>query len=387
MRDFLNVKPNIEHQRKSIDALLSLTKPEAGSSTIEELFQKAIGIIQEITGFETITARIYDPEMKCFRIMAQTGMAPEMIENLDSVSADSPNFAEIMKNREPTVKIPLEFVRKYGYKKTVFIPLFAGDTIIGSIDLPTKADYDPSQDELRWFALVGRILGSLIYQTQQTMRLQNIAVIKERTRLSNELHDDFAQCVRSMKWGLDDVRIALENNDSEKAEGILDSLEILVDNTASYLREEMLGLREKVDSNKGIIQVFDGMLSRFEKNWGIKTTLKVEGDVDTSYWNFMSNDFEIQLIRIIQEALMNVRRHAQAKSVTLLITDDEDLLSIKLKDDGVGFKMDSVPQDKLGLRVMKERASSVGAAVRFNSTEGKGTTIEIEFPLKAGKAQ
>ena len=84
---------------------------------------------------------------------------------------------------------------------------------------------------------------------------------------------------------------------------------------------------------------------------------------------------------------MNVRTHAQAKSVTLLITNDEDLLSIKLKDDGVGFKMDSVPQDKLGLRVMKERASSVGAAVRFNSTEGKGTTIEIEFPLKAGKAQ
>ena len=73
------------YQQKSIDALLSITKPGIGILPIEHLFKRAIGIIQEITGFETITARLYDPERKCFRIMTHIGMTPEMVENLNIV--------------------------------------------------------------------------------------------------------------------------------------------------------------------------------------------------------------------------------------------------------------------------------------------------------------
>jgi hypothetical protein len=84
---------------------------------------------------------------------------------------------EIMKKKEPAVKTPVKFVQELGYKRTIFVPLVAGDTIVGSIDLPTKRDYTPTDDEFRWFALVGRILGSMIYQAQLTERLQSSAVI------------------------------------------------------------------------------------------------------------------------------------------------------------------------------------------------------------------
>lgn len=276
--ELASVRAGFTYQQKSIDALLSITKPGVGILSTEQLFKKAIGIIQDITGFETITARIYDPEKKHFKIMAHIGMTPEMVENLKIISEDFPIFSEIMKNKEPAVKIPLKFVRDLGYKKTIFIPLVAGDTIVGSIDLPTKSDYSPTKDEFRWFALVGRMLGSIIYQAQLTTRLQSLAVIQERTRLSNELHDEFAQCIRSMKWGLEEVRITLENDQLDKAIGILKNLEILAHNTSAYLREEMLGLREKVDPNLGIIPTLKGMLSRFETIWGIKTELLASGN-------------------------------------------------------------------------------------------------------------
>jgi signal transduction histidine kinase len=382
--EFASVRAEVTYQRKSIDALLSITEPEADFPSIEKIFQKAIGPIQEITGFRTVTARIYDPERKCFRLMAQSGMTPEMVENLKCISDDTPIFSEIMKKKEPAVKTPVKLVKELGYKKTIFVPLVAGDTIVGSIDLPTKRDYTPTDDEFRWLALVGRILGSMIYQAQLTERLQSRAVIQERTRLANELHDDVAQLVRSMKWGLEEARITLENKQPEQIAEILENLETLVQHTSAYLREEMFFLREKVDLDQGVIPLLEGMLLRFERNWGIQTTLLTESNIDANLGAFLSSKAEIQLIRIIQEALMNIRRHAKACTVTIKVSKDVDKLVFTIIDDGIGFRLEDIPQESLGLRITHERAASVGATVRIDSVEGIGTILKIELPRYEG---
>jgi two-component system nitrate/nitrite sensor histidine kinase NarX len=289
-----------------------------------------------------------------------------------------------MQKKEPAVKIPLDFVQELGYKRTIFVPLVAGDTIVGSIDLPTKSDYIPTEDEFRWFALVGRILGSMIYQAQLTERLQSRAVIQERTRLANELHDDVAQLVRSMKWGLEEARSALENKQQEQISGILEKLEMTVQHTAAYLREEMLCLRERVDSTQGIIPILEGMLLRFERNWGIKTSLLIDDNVSTNHRIFLSSQAEIQLIRIVQEALMNIRRHAKARTVTIKVYKDMDSLTVKIIDDGIGFRLESIPQESLGLRIIHERAACVGATLQIDSFEGTGTILKIELPSFEG---
>jgi two-component system nitrate/nitrite sensor histidine kinase NarX len=383
-KEIARLTAEISHQRRSIDALLSITKPEAGFPSIVNIFRKAIGPIQEITGFRTVTARIYDPERKCFIIMAQSGMTTEMIEKLNCVPDDYPIFSEIMRKKTPAVKIPVDFVKELGYKKTIFIPLFAGETIVGSIDLPTRRDYTPTEDEFRWFALVGRILGSMIYQAQLMERLQSRAVIQERTRLANELHDDVAQLVRSMRWGLEEARNALENKQVEQAAGILEALETTVQQTSAYLRDEMLSLRERIDSSRGIIPILEGILLRFERNWGIKTALTVDGEIATRDGVFLSSHAEIQLIRIVQEALMNIRRHAQAGKVTIKVSEDVDSLSFTIIDDGIGFRLEDIPQESLGLRIIRERASVIGAVVKIDSAEGTGTILKIELPSYEG---
>jgi signal transduction histidine kinase len=379
-KEEVRLTTEVSYQRKSIDALLSITNPEADFPSIEKIFQKAIGPIQEITGFETVTARIYDPDRKCFILMAQGGMAPEMVKGLKYVSDDFPIFSEIMKKKAPAVKIPVKLVKDLGYKRTIFVPLVTGDTIVGSIDLPTKTDYIPNDDEFRWLALVGRILGSMIYQAQLMERLQSKAVIQERTRLANELHDDVAQLVRSMRWGLEEARSALENKQLEHAAGILDKLETTVQHTSAYLREEMLSLRERLDSNQGVIPILEGMLLRFERNWGIKTALLTDRNVDTNHSVFLSSHAEIQLIRIVQEALMNVRRHARAHTVTIKVSEDVDSLTFKVIDDGIGFRLEDIPKERLGLRIIRERASSIGAKIQIDSIEGTGTILKIELP-------
>ncbi len=384
--EFAGVRGEVSYQRKSIDALLSITKPEADFITIEKIFQKAIGPVQEITGFSTVTARLYDPDRKCFRLMAHAGMTPEMVKNLNCISDDNPIFLEIIKKKEPAVKTPVKFVQELGYKRTIFVPLVSGDAVIGSIDLPTKSDYFPTEDEFRWFALVGRMLGSMIYQAQLTERLQSMAVIQERTRLANELHDEFSQIVRSMKWGLEEARITLENKQLEQTDETLEKLETMVQHTVDYLREEMLSLRERVDSSEGIIPIFEGMLLRFERNWGIKTKFMNEMKVATNHTIFLSSNTEIQLIRIVQEALMNIRRHANAHMVTIKVAEDMDSMVFSIIDDGIGFNLEDIPHERLGLRIIRERASGVGAMVRIDSIKGAGTILRIEVPNYLGVA-
>ena len=250
--------------------------------------------------------------------------------------------------------------------------------------MPTKKDYIPTDDEFRWLALVGRVLGSMIYQAQLMERLQSRAVIQERTRLANELHDDVAQLVRSMRWGLEEARSALEKKQLQPAARILVDLETTVQHTSAYLREEMLSLRERVDSNQGVIPILEGMLLRFERNWGIKTELLVDSDIATRQGVFLSSHAEIQLIRIVQETLMNIRRHAQAHTVTIKVSEDVDCLILLIIDDGVGFRLEDIPQESLGIRIIRERASSIGATVRIDSVEGTGTILKIELPSYEG---
>jgi signal transduction histidine kinase len=81
---------------------------------------------------------------------------------------------------------------------------------------------------------------------------------------------------------------------------------------------------------------------------------------------------------------MNIRRHAQARTVTIKVSGDVDSLVFTIIDDGIGFRLEDVPQERLGLRIIRERASSVGATVRIDSVEGTGTILRIELPSYEG---
>jgi NarL family two-component system sensor histidine kinase LiaS len=90
----------------------------------------------------------------------------------------------------------------------------------------------------------------------------------------------------------------------------------------------------------------------------------------------------IQLLRILQEGLTNVRRHANASWIIVAITCADGWLILHILDDGTGFDLHNIPDDRLGLRIMRERAASAGGAIAITSQIGKGTQLEIKIPLR-----
>ncbi len=369
----------ISYDQDSLDALLSIARPEDGPLALGTLLERAVGVVQNITGVQAVTARVYEPERDNFRLMAHAGLTPEMLDHYTCISGSTPNFAEIKKQKHPVIVPPYRYLQELGATWMVVIPLIAGEIVPGSLSLLSWRAAPPTQAEYERFALIGKLLGAMLWQVQQAELLQTQAIHQERTRLSSELHDDIAQLIRSMRWGLEEARCTLDDRQFEKTDEVLGNLEELVQRTASYVREEMLGLREQTEPGLGIVPILNRMLARFERTWGIKTAL-VAGDDLEEQMAFLPPQTEAQLVRIIQEALVNVRRHAEARSVLVRISYTEARLVVTVTDDGKGFKPEDIPQERLGLRIIRERATSVGAKVRIETMEGDGTTLEVTIP-------
>jgi two-component system nitrate/nitrite sensor histidine kinase NarX len=129
------------------------------------------------------------------------------------------------------------------------------------------------------------------------------------------------------------------------------------------------------------VPLFTEFLSRFQRQWGIEAKLLLEEKRPYSAPPVV----EIQLLRIVQEAVTNVRRHAEASHVIVKLNQDENWLYVSVEDDGRGFYREKeMDESKLGLSIMRERASSVGGNVTVDSIPGSGTTVHIEMPRHLG---
>jgi signal transduction histidine kinase len=118
-------------------------------------------------------------------------------------------------------------------------------------------------------------------------------------------------------------------------------------------------------------------VGHFQARWGVTAKLIVE-DADALA---LSPLVEVQLLRVIQEALANVRKHAQARHVWITFKTEDKGVAVIVEDDGKGFEPDDAQLGHFGLRLMRERCESVGGSLHVDSAIGQGTRIEARLPL------
>ena len=116
----------------------------------------------------------------------------------------------------------------------------------------------------------------------------------------------------------------------------------------------MLGLRAAIDPGQGILPVIQEYLSRYKRQWGIDTALCIELSDGSAGLRQLSQSAEIQLLRIVQEGLTNIRRHANASRVVIRVSDDPIDFRVEIEDNGQGFIPERIPDEKLGLKIMRE---------------------------------
>jgi nitrate/nitrite-specific signal transduction histidine kinase len=187
--------------------------------------------------------------------------------------------------------------------------------------------------------------------------------LEERTQLANELHDSLAQTLASLKFQI----------------RVLERIESSIDEANVELRELIAHFRAPV-SQHGMVSGIRRLLSRLRKEAGIEVVLQNQG-VEPQ----VPAEVETQLLRIVQEALANVRKHSGAHMVRVLLSQDaRGRCRIIIEDDGEGMSGEDAPgieSHHFGLSIMRERAASINAELVIESEPGEGTRVAIELDL------
>jgi signal transduction histidine kinase len=212
------------------------------------------------------------------------------------------------------------------------------------------------------------------------------AIIQERERIARELHDGMAQLLGYVNTKAMAVRLNLQKQRTAEAEKNLLQLEEAAQSLSADVREAILGLRATSQVGDGFKILITDYANQFTRLSGLSIQVEIPDNLAALP---LAAEAELQLLRISQEALSNVRKHAKARQVLIQMDQpDEHRLRLLIKDDGEGFDRRHPKTDKhlhFGLHTMAERAESVEGTFELVSAPGQGTSIIVTLPLKKEK--
>jgi len=206
-----------------------------------------------------------------------------------------------------------------------------------------------------------------------------MAVVAERNRIARDMHDGLVQYVYALGLQLEHARDLVSTDPPAVAPLLTGAIE-QTNHVLSEMRTFIYQMRPIIMKEKEIGQWVVDLCRQFQQATGIV----VKAKVGESAGQELSPEISIALFRIIQEALSNIYKHAQAKSASLVLDFGAASVRLQIEDDGHGFLVEQRPAPAMargrGLANMEERVRDLGAQLRLNSTPGRGTRLEAEFP-------
>lgn len=209
--------------------------------------------------------------------------------------------------------------------------------------------------------------------------LNDLAVAEERMRIAHEMHDGLAQVLAYVNTKAQAVREFLRRGHNEEAGEHLDQLAAAAREIYADVRESIIGLRSAA-AGRSMSEAMKEYVAAWERQSGVECRLDVDPELR------LAAGPELQLLRIVQEALSNVRKHAAANEVSVRIERQNGCVVATIVDDGVGFtpgEMGRSEFPRFGLATMRERAESLGGSVQLDTAPGAGTRVRVEIPYQA----
>ncbi len=210
-------------------------------------------------------------------------------------------------------------------------------------------------------------------------RIEREAIIEERRRIAREIHDGIAQSLSYLNLKTKSVSDLLTSQDTVQALTEINEIRQVVQDTYEDIRESIDQLSTEIRSIS-VITALGNYVNEFSSNNGISAEFNV-----SKPFIQLSPVVELQLLRIAQEALTNVRRHAMASGVELTLSNSGDEVEMIIKDNGKGFKLEELEKytpGYHGLTIIKERAEGLGGNVLITTAPGQGTEVKIKLPAE-----
>ena len=270
--------------------------------------------------------------------------------------------------------------RELGITTALYVPLIVHGEAIGVVAAHDKLGDDGhfDDDDLRLSESLAARAAIAVDLSERVTRNGMRKVVEaqelERKRLARELHDETGQALTSILLGLKSLEQALDSD--EGREGVA-SLRDLVVATLQDVRRLAVELRPSALDDFGLAPALERLVDTYGRQAAVPVHLEITLGDDR-----LPAEVETTLYRMVQEALTNVAKHADATSISILLTRTASSVRLVVEDDGAGFEPGGARDGGLGLPGMRERVALLDGRLRVESAHGKGTTLVAEVPIR-----
>jgi len=380
-RELSELLARTDQQNAELSALLTVGRASASSVELSQMLDQAVGAILAVTSAEAAEIWFVDGAMLTLARFRGVGAAafasrPQVPigDGLPGAAAKA-SSAVVVHDRGFDSRFESEEVADLGLQTFCALPLRHRTGTVGVLAVAARSrDAFASRAERRVLEGIGEQVALAVENARLHEQVLDRAVLEERERIARELHDGLAQVLGYINTQTMAVKMLLESGRMGAATAELEAMGAASREVYGDVREAIVGLRT---APKGLVPTIRDYVGRLPRMVGSEIDLRVEGDAEEIE---LMPATEIQLVRIVQEALSNVRKHAGATKVEVIVDSDEDEVGVEIVDDGHGFDpllLDRTGWPRLGLQTMRERAQAIGGTFVVVSAPGRGTRVTV----------
>ena len=394
-RDIRERKKAEENEKHYLEELESLYREAKENSMKMEAINNIIRVINASLDFKKVVNTFAEETCKLFEFKEMVislreekevtllekhriicnGAQPIEKEPSHKIHINTEPYATIYRTGQPLINPAKREIE--GMNSCIIIPINYEGYIVGTYSLNSIEKNKYAKVDLSFLLSLAEHLGVALQNARLYKKVQDLAVVMERNRLAQEIHDSTLQILGYFRAKGELLEKMLEKNSYQACLNISKEIQEVAVEAYNDTREAIHALSEQIDNRQRFEDVISDYVRKFGQRWKMKMNFEILSPLPD-----FERDIELQLLRVVQEALVNVRKHSGALLIHILMHQVEAGYAIDIEDNGIGFDFKEISRNSFGLKVMNERMTSIGGHLELTSEKGKGTMVRAWVPLR-----
>ena len=376
----------LAQRNHELGILYSVTSFLSEPAPVEAMSEGFLVRIMSALGADAGAVRMYEAQSNKLYLITSEGLSETFLDREGEMDCGDCLCGEVFQSGgsaafatvNPPEGMKLRTCIREGFATATAFSILYDKQKLGVYNLYFWRPQALSEQEIHLLETLGHHLGVAIENQRLKSREKELAVSEERNLLAQELHDSIAQGLAFLNIQVQLLQDSLRKGKTDEAMQTAGQLREGVQESYDDVRELLVHFRTRVHQSD-LDTAIQSTLEKFEGQTGIATEFERIG-TGTS---LVPTD-EIQIMHIVQESLSNIRKHAKAAQVKVVVRREVGRIAIDVEDDGVGFDPESDPNclsDRhVGLKIMRERAHRIGGECRISSKPGHGSRVTLTLP-------
>jgi len=383
---------SLGERNRELGILYEITAVLGEPVPIEALCQGFLSRIRAALGADAGAVRLYAADTEKLYLMTHEGLSAEFVASESEMDCGDCLCGDVIDTGMPVAfdtdnpppGMKLRTCIREGFATATAFTVQYDRQRIGVFNLYFRQAHPVSAQEVNLLETLGRHLGVAIENQRLRSRETELAVSEERNLLAQELHDSIAQGLAFLNIQAQLLQDSLNRKDVEEATGTVEELREGIQESYDKVRELLVHFRTRMHQTD-LDSAIAASLAKLEDQTGVAARFERSGSGLP-----LLPESQIQVMHIVQECLSNIRKHARASNVEVVVRRSREGMHVEVADDGVGFDPETDPavlSDRhVGLKIIKERAHRVGGQCQVNSAAGQGTRVSLWLPRRHREA-